>query len=154
MQDIKLYTVLPQFGKNYTFNIFAHTEKDQKTVDPHGRSLIFFFSIVHDFQSLSENNFFFKNQRLRQPISEIPIMWKALTQESDQLSKLQQSGEVRQPSGQEPTCQCRGHERCGFDPWVRNFPWRRKWQHTPVFLSGKSHGQVLQSMGLQRVRHD
>ena len=21
------------------------------------------------------------------------------------------------------------------------FPWRRKWQHTPVFLPGKSHGQ-------------
>ena len=31
--------------------------------------------------------------------------------------------------------------RCGFDPWVRKIPWRRKWQPTPVFLSGKSHGQ-------------
>ena len=28
-----------------------------------------------------------------------------------------------------------------FDPWVRNMPWRRKWQLTPVFLPGKSHGQ-------------
>ena len=27
----------------------------------------------------------------------------------------------------------------GFDPWVRKIPWRRKWQPTPVFLSGKSH---------------
>ena len=26
-------------------------------------------------------------------------------------------------------------------PWVGNIPWRRKWQHTPVFLPGKSHGQ-------------
>ena len=24
---------------------------------------------------------------------------------------------------------------------VRKIPWRRKWQPTPVFLSGKSHGQ-------------
>ena len=31
--------------------------------------------------------------------------------------------------------------RCGFDPWVRKIPWRRKWQSTPVFLPGKSHGQ-------------
>ena len=31
--------------------------------------------------------------------------------------------------------------RHGFDPWVRNIPWRRKWQPTPVFLPGKSHGQ-------------
>ena len=28
-----------------------------------------------------------------------------------------------------------------FDPWVRKIPWKRKSQHTPVFLSGKSHGQ-------------
>ena len=31
--------------------------------------------------------------------------------------------------------------RCGFDSWVRKISWRRKWQPTPVFLSGKSHGQ-------------
>ena len=31
--------------------------------------------------------------------------------------------------------------RPGFHPWVRNIPWRRKWQPTPVFLPGKSHGQ-------------
>ena len=31
--------------------------------------------------------------------------------------------------------------RCGFHPWVRKIPWRRKWQTTPVFLPGKSHGQ-------------
>ena len=30
--------------------------------------------------------------------------------------------------------------RPGFDPWVGKFPWRRKWQPTPVFLLGKSHG--------------
>ena len=28
-----------------------------------------------------------------------------------------------------------------FDPWVRKIPWRRKWQPTPVFLPGKSHGR-------------
>ena len=25
--------------------------------------------------------------------------------------------------------------------WVGKIPWRRKWQPTPVFSSGKSHGQ-------------
>ena len=39
-------------------------------------------------------------------------------------------------TGKEPTCQCR---RCGFDPSVRKISWSRKWQLTPVFLSGKSH---------------
>ena len=31
--------------------------------------------------------------------------------------------------------------RLTFDPWARKMPWRRKWQPTPVFLPGKSHGQ-------------
>ena len=44
----------------------------------------------------------------------------------------------RRLSGKESTCQCRRH---GFDPWVGKVPWRRKWQPTPVFLPGKSHGQ-------------
>jgi len=28
-----------------------------------------------------------------------------------------------------------------FDPWVRKFPWRRKWQSTPVILPGEFHEQ-------------
>ena len=35
-------------------------------------------------------------------------------------------------------CQCR---RCGFHPWVGKISWRKKWQPSPVFLLGKSHGQ-------------
>ena len=35
--------------------------------------------------------------------------------------------------------QCR---RSGFnDLWVWKIPWSREWQHTPVFLPGKFHGQ-------------
>ena len=42
---------------------------------------------------------------------------------------------------QESIClQCR-RLRLGFSPWVGKIPWRRKWQPTPVFLPGKSHGQ-------------
>ena len=58
-------------------------------------------------------------------------------------------------SDKESACQCR---RRGFDPWVEEIPWRRKWQPTPIFLPGKSHGQRepggLWSIGLQRVEHD
>ena len=28
-----------------------------------------------------------------------------------------------------------------FSPWVGKIPWKRKWQPTPVYLPGKSHGQ-------------
>ena len=34
-----------------------------------------------------------------------------------------------------------GDKRHSFDPWVKNIPWKRKWQPTPVFLPGESHGQ-------------
>ena len=43
-------------------------------------------------------------------------------------------------SGKEPACQCRRHR---FNPWVGEIPWRRKWQSTPVFLPGESHGQRI-----------
>ena len=51
-------------------------------------------------------------------------------------------GLPRQHSGREFACQCRWHKRGGFNPWVRKIPWRRKWQPTPVFLPGESHGQM------------
>ena len=41
-------------------------------------------------------------------------------------------------SGKDPACQ---RKRCRFNLWVRNIPWRSRWQPTPVFLPGKSHGQ-------------
>ena len=44
-------------------------------------------------------------------------------------------------SGKEYACQGRRHKRHRFNPWVRKIHWRRKWQLTPVFLLGKSHGQ-------------
>ena len=39
------------------------------------------------------------------------------------------------------TSPIRKHERQGFSPWVVKMSWRRKWQPTPVFLPGESHGQ-------------
>ena len=56
-------------------------------------------------------------------------------------SRPPRSRKPRWCSGKESTCQRRRCKRCGFDPWVRKIPWRRKWQPTPVFLPGKSHGQ-------------
>ena len=32
-------------------------------------------------------------------------------------------------------------KRPEFDPWVKKFPWRRKWQPSPVFLPGEFQGQ-------------
>ena len=63
------------------------------------------------------------------------------------------------PIGEEIASQCRRLKRCGFDPWVRNIPWRRAWLPIPVFLPGESHGQkslegYVQFMGLQRGEHD
>ena len=40
--------------------------------------------------------------------------------------------------GKESACWCRRH---GFSPWEGKILWRRKWQLTPIFLPGKSHGQ-------------
>ena len=50
-------------------------------------------------------------------------------------------GLPRWRSGKESAFQCRRRRRCVFHPWVGKIPWRREWQPTAVFLSGKSHGQ-------------
>ena len=44
-------------------------------------------------------------------------------------------------SGKESACQCRRGKISMFDPCVGMICWSRKWQPTPVFLPGESHGQ-------------
>ena len=45
------------------------------------------------------------------------------------------------PSGKEPACRYRRQKRCAFYAWIMTILRRRKWQITPVFLPGESHGQ-------------
>ena len=70
-------------------------------------------------------------------------------------SKFTNTGLLRWLSGKESAYQCR---KPGFHLWVYKFPWRRKWQPTPVFLPGKSHGQRslvdYSPWGRKRVGHD
>ena len=52
-------------------------------------------------------------------------------------------------SGKEQAC--RKHKRHGFNTWVGKIPWRRKWQPSPVFLPGESHGlKQLSTHALER----
>ena len=44
------------------------------------------------------------------------------------------------PGGSDEKSICLQCGRPRFDPWVRKIAWSRKWQPTPVFLPGKSHG--------------
>ena len=66
---------------------------------------------------------------------------KSWTFLSDWTTKITTLGFPSGTSGEEPTCQCMRCKRLGFDPWVRKILWRRKWQPTPVFSNGISHGQ-------------
>ena len=72
--------------------------------------------------------------------------------------KMVVSGSPSYTSGKESACQRRRHKRRKFYPWVRKspleeemathcsiLPWKIQWT--------EEHGE-LQSMGLQRVRHD
>ena len=51
------------------------------------------------------------------------------------------SGSPGGASGEESTCQCRRCKRCGFDPWVGNITWKRKWHLHPSILAWTCHGQ-------------
>ena len=50
-------------------------------------------------------------------------------------------GASQMAHGKESACQCMRYRRCGFHPWFRKIPWRRRWQPTPVLLLRESHGQ-------------
>ena len=63
------------------------------------------------------------------------------------------------PGGSEVNASARNAGDQGLIPGLGRFPWRKKWQPTPVFLSGESHGWrslvgYIQSTGSQRVGHD
>ena len=61
--------------------------------------------------------------------------------------------------GKEFVCNAEDTERCEFDPRVGKSAWRRAWQPTPVFflawrIPWTEEPGRLQSIGLQRVRHN
>ena len=58
------------------------------------------------------------------------------------FSKLLDGSGVKNPFATQDT-RCLQCTRRRFNPWVRKLLWRRRWQHTPVFLPGKSQGQSL-----------
>ena len=51
-----------------------------------------------------------------------------------------------------------GDKAWALDPWVERIPWRQRWQPTPIFLPGESHGQrssaACSPWGCKRVRQD
>ena len=59
----------------------------------------------------------------------------------DKAMRKTDHGLSRWWSGKESACQCRRCRWHGFDPWVRKIPWRRKWQRSPAFFPGESHGK-------------
>ena len=75
------------------------------------------------------------------PLNQLPgLLQTGLGHSAQTLARLAcpwlYSGSQGFPGGQ-----CRRCQRWRFDPLVQKVPWRRKWQPTPAFLSGKFHGQ-------------
>ena len=76
-------------------------------------------------------------QHQESPLVYTSGMWVSAKEFYSQVS----GGPKRYPSGKEPACQCKRHQRHRFDTWVRKIPWRRAWQPTPVFLPREFCGQ-------------
>ena len=55
------------------------------------------------------------------------------------------------PGGSEVKASACNVEDLGSIPGSGRFPWRRKWQPTPVFLPGESHGQRSLMATVHRV---
>ena len=64
---------------------------------------------------------------------------------------VRSNGLPRWLRGKGSTFHCWRHRRHELDPWVGKIPWRRKWQPTPVFFPGGSHGQRSLQATVQEV---
>ena len=77
-------------------------------------------------------------RRLNESISDKDNVERIFSRKTDQTTPKTFPNSVGLPwwlSSRELDCQYR------ISPWVGKIPWRRKWQPTPVFLSGKFHAQ-------------
>ena len=74
--------------------------------------------------------------------SHVSFFWNILARSWSSPSSLTRPS-TSKPSWVLPGGLGRKESTCnaGFNSWVRKIPWRKKWQPTPVFLPGKSHGQ-------------
>ena len=101
---------------------------------------IFFYSRFNSIQALSETSFtgLTKLELLMIHGNDIPSIPDGALGDLISLQVNQAWWFPRWFSGKESACQCMRH--C-FDPWVGKIPWGKKWQPTPVFLPGESHGQ-------------
>ena len=72
-------------------------------------------------------------------------LWGSTESDTTEVTQQQQQkGVTRLPrycSGKGSAGQCHRQTRLGFNPCVGKIPWRRKWQPTPVFVSGEAHGR-------------
>ena len=84
-------------------------------------------------QSVCDNDFLDKTHSLILRTRPQIIHWISKMVKIKARSSIQ--GLRSGSDGKEIWLQCR---RSWFYPWVRNIPWRREWQPTPVFLPGQS----------------
>ena len=81
-------------------------------------------------------------------IGEVEVPWQQVHGPQDRIDSYSTQGHFpglpgadslgNSLSRQKICLQCRRPE---FYPWVGKISWRKKWQPTPVFLPGESHGQ-------------
>ena len=88
------------------------------------------------------------------PIHKICVSFSFYRQSSRRLNRFA-SGYPHSSAGKDSACNAGDP---GSIPGSGKIPWRRKWQPTPVFLPGKSHGQRSLAGYIvhmfTRVRHD
>ena len=77
-----------------------------------------------------------KKKKLRKRAFELDVDLDVIYERLSMDSRM-----VDFPGGSDGKSICLQCGRPGFNTWVGKIPWRRKWQPTPVFLPGKSHGQ-------------
>ena len=94
---------------------------------------------MKSWPQVSQNIIVFEDRAFKEIIKVNEVIWMGPNEMTGVLIKEIRTQTMGFPSGlmvRNPLAK----RRCRFNPWVSKMLWRRKWQPTPVFLPGKSHG--------------
>ena len=124
----------PRNGTAGSYGSVLNILKNYKIKVKETYSRFFWNSLINIYQKV---DYLLKNpcqviSKIHQHFDAISISWE----ESNMSTSFE--GLPWWCHGKEPACQFR---RRRFSPWVGKILWWRRWQHTLVFLPGKSHEQ-------------
>ena len=126
---------LPFLYWSYIYKVVLISDVQQRVIQLYSIAYLFFFKLL--FHILFPLRLLHNIEQSFLCSTVGPRWWSIVNTE---VCTFWQAPQVA-PVVKNPPAIAGDRKRYRFNPWVGKIPWRRKWQPTPVFFLGESHGQ-------------